>query len=237
MLRHVPTAAAALSLLAALFATGCQLDDGSDANDDESTDSQGDALATHKVDTISTISYAPNSYVIGNAYPGWTDLVQGNAQFSGGPGNPNGASYRWGYLYGENFDFCAWVDASTTKPTGSTSPGAKCGSPQEIDTPYFVAHFTNGTHNHLAGDGSLTHMHYAGSGCTDKNGYGNVEPWRVPATPANKFGVVPDGQELLWRYVSRDGNWVMVRQPGEIAAGRPNWYFVRRGCVSLANAD
>src|SRR5262249_6430534 len=162
---------------------------------------------------ISTISYAPNSFVIGNAYPGWTDIIQGPAQFSSGPGNPNGVYYRWGYLYGENFDRCAWLDDDALNAVTSKHVANECGNPQEIDTPYFSETFTNGMRNHLAGDGSVTHMHYAGSGCSDHNGYGNVAPWRAPATPANSRGEVPDGHELLWRYVSKDGDWVLVRDP------------------------
>jgi len=227
----------AFATVALLFGSGCVPGDTSDGSEDPLTDPLGEALSTHKVDTISTISYAPNSFVIGNAYPGWTELAQGKPQFSAGPGNPNGAAYQWGYLYGENFDFCAWVNAATTKPTGQVYNGAKCGPPQEINTPYFLAKFTNGMHNQKAGDGSLTHMHYAGSGCSDKNGYGNVEPWRVPATPANGMGAIPDGQELLWRYVSKDGKWVLVRQPGANDPNKPNWFFVHRGCVSLAIVD
>ncbi|MGH7282487.1 MAG: hypothetical protein ACRELY_13250 [Polyangiaceae bacterium] len=208
---------------------GCS---GTDGTDDSAT-SDDEELSVKKIDRITTISYAPNSYVIGNAYPGWTDDVQGNAQFSKGPGNENGASYRWGFLFGENFDKCAWVGTETATG-GSKKDGSRCGSPQEIDTPHFMATFTNGEHNALAGDGSDTHMHYSGSGCTNKNGYGNVEPWRVPATPANIVGQIPDGKLLKWRYASRDGHWVLVRDPAP-PANRPNWYFVQRGCVSLAN--
>jgi hypothetical protein len=190
-------------------------------------------LSVHKVDRITTISYAPNSFVIGNAYPGWTDDVQGDPQFSHGPGNPQGSSYRWGFLCGENFDHCAWIEDSASAGSGHEQAW-KCGAPQEIDTPYFLATYTNGMTNHLPGDGSLTTMHWAGSGCTDRNGYGNVAPWRVPATPANSVGVIPNGRPLRWRYVSKDGAWVLVRDASGVA---PNWYFVHRGCVSLANAD
>jgi hypothetical protein len=59
----------------------------------------------------------------------------------------------------------------------------------------------------------------------------------VPATPSNPRGTVPDGRELRWRYVSKDGDWVLVRDPGVSSAGEPNWYFVQRGCVSLANRN
>ena len=194
-----------------------------------------EALSIKKVDAITTISYAPNSFVIGNAYPGWTDLVQGNPQFSHGAGNESGDFYRWGYIYGEAFDRCAWVGNQDIND-GVHEDGDACGSPQEIDTPSFWVTYTNGEHNDLAGDGSVTHMHYAGSGCSDQNGYGNVEPWRVPATPGNSLGAVPDGKTLLWRYVTKDGNWVLVRDPAP-PANAPNWYFVHRGCVSVANTN
>ena len=206
---------------------------------DEQVDSTGEALSSrHSVHSISTISYAPNSFVIGNAYPGWTDDVQGDPQFSKGPGNTTGASYRWGFIYGEGFDHCAWIENQTLK--GQTSPrsSTRCGARQEIDTPHFVATYTNGIRNHLPGDGSLTHMQYNGSGCSDHLGYGNVDPWKVPAVPKNATAVVPNGHALRWRYVSKDGDWVMVHDAtNNGSATVPNWYFVQRGCVSLANAD
>ena len=183
---------------------------------------------------LATLSYAPNSFVIGNAFPGWTDIIQGPAQFSSGPGNPNGASYRWGYLYGEEFDRCAWIDDGSVDPTTSHHGANDCGTPQQIDTAMFLATYTNGEHNQLAGDGSITYMQYDGSGCTDREAYANVAPWRVPATPANRLGEIPNGRELRWRYVTRDGHWVLVRDSAA-ATGEPNWYFVHRGCVSVAN--
>ena len=49
---------------------------------------------------------------------------------------------------------------------------------------------------------------------------------------------LPDGHTLLWRYVSRDGIWVLVRDPANTgSATEPNWYFVHRGCVSLENTN
>jgi hypothetical protein len=218
-------------LLLGLTLTGCITDVDGDSSLDVSPDS-----VRSTVHAITTISYAPNSYVIGNAYPGWTDVVQGGGQVSYGPGNPKGADYRWGYLFGENFDHCAWVNNTSVEADTTTHGNNDCGDPQEIDTPFFMDTFTDGIHNDLAGDGSLTHMKYDGAGCTDTNGYGNVEPWRQPATPANSRGAVTDGAELFWRYVSKDGDWVLVRDPSP-PENTPNWYFVHRGCVSVANVD
>ena len=222
-----------LVMLVALV-PACVVGDGTDASD-PGIDISADSVHS-TVRRITTISYAPNSFVIGNAYGGWTDIDQGAPQFSHGPGNEGGAYYRWGYLYGENFDRCAWINDNDLDATTTHHGTNKCGSPQEIDDNYFYPTFTNGEHNQLAGDGSITHMQYDGSGCTDKTGYGNVEPWRSPATPANPVGVIPDGKELRWRYVTRDGHWVLVRDPAP-PAGQPNWYFVHRGCVSVANLN
>ena len=122
-------------------------------HDAQSVGSSSEALAVHQVNGITTISYAPNSFVIGNAYPGWTDDVRGNPQFSSGPGNTDGVSYRWGFLYGESFDHCAWID--NARSSGSTDEDtSRCGTPQQIDTPYFFATYTDGIHNDNAGDGS-----------------------------------------------------------------------------------
>jgi len=227
---------AVVLMLALPLASGCASPTADDGDTESGTD---EALSVrHTVQSISTISYAPNSFVIGNAYPGWHDDVQGAAQFSKGPGNTDGVSYRWGYLYGEGFDRCAWLGSGALPGAGANESGSRCNDRQEIDTPLFAATYTDGTRNHLAGDGSLTHMHYAGSGCTDKNGYGNVGPWKVPAQPTNSLGPIADGHDLRWRYVSKDGHWVLVHDSSHDGSKTlPNWYFVRRGCVSLANAD
>ncbi len=190
-------------------------------------------VATHgNVKKSYTISYAPNSYVVGNVYAGWTDDVRGHEVFGKGPGNSKGVNYQCGFIFGTNFDHCGWIDHTVVSGSGSSEA---CGNdcPATYDTSLFKPTYTDGTINPDDSDGSPTHMHYSGSGCSDKNGYGNVSPWRVPAKPANSVGEVPDGKLLLWRYVTKDGHWVLVRDP-EPPSGQPNWYFVHRGCVSLA---
>jgi hypothetical protein len=190
-------------------------------------------VAAHgNVKSLYTISYAPNSFVIGNAYPGWTDDLRGGTIFQKGGGNPKGVHYQCGFLFGENFDHCGWIDRNVVSGSAEdTSCGSGCAD--DYDTSLFKKTYTNGTVNPGVSDGQETHMHYSGSGCTDYQGFGNVSPWREPAKPANSLGNVPDGKLLLWRYVSKDGHWVLVRDP-EPPKGKPNWYFVQRGCVSLA---
>ncbi len=175
---------------------------------------------------VAQISYAPNSYIIGNAYPGWTDRIQGEAQFASGPGNPDGAYYRWGHIYGPNFNDCGWIEDGQAPATNDAADA--CGTPQQIDTPHFRATYTNGTISPNAGDGN-TATRTGATGCD--TGYGNVEPWSVPATPENPRAVAGT-DTLLWRYVTKDSNWVMVRDV-VAAAGLPNWFFMPVGCLTL----
>ncbi len=76
-------------------------------------------------------------------------------------------------------------------------------------------------------------MDYLSSGCGDHTSYGNVDPWRVPASPHDRqpSGAVPDGKLLYWRYTSKDARWAMVFDPAP-APGDTNWYFVERACLT-----
>ncbi len=72
--------------------------------------------------------------------------------------------------------------------------------------------------------------------------YANVQPWLdAPAPlerPVRTIAVAPGGTLLKWRYVTRDGRWVLVRDPSiVIAADQPGgealvpWGFVPRACL------
>jgi len=80
----------------------------------------------------------------------------------------------------------------------------------------------------------------AGAGCGSYNGahitgYGNVRPWEVPARPSAPIATsLAYGAPVRWRYISRDGKWVMVRNPaaGDTdGVGVQGWYFLPRGCL------
>lgn len=186
------------------------------------------AAQNETVNEIATISYAPNSFVIGNTYSGWTDVIQGNAE-----GGGNGINYRWGYLYGPQFDGCAWIGDGQASATGPANN--RCGTPQQQDTGLFTATYTNGTVSSGVGDGSPT-TRTGAAGCD--TGYGNIEPWRVPATPGDPRSVAVT-DNLLWRYVSKDSNWVLVRDtdtPSTVnnpGANVPNWFFMPASCLNL----
>jgi hypothetical protein len=201
-----------------------------------STDSSqsADLGKTSAVSPAGTISYAPNSYVIGNAYDDFTDTMHGQAVFGSGSGNENGDWYQCGDLSGPGFDHCGWVSSSEVSGSGdSKSCGAGC--PGGADLSLFTSTYTDGTITPPTGGPVASHMYYGWAGCNDLSGYGNVSPWAVPAKPANRLGVVPNRHDLQWRYVSKDGNWVLVHD-GSPPSGFPNWYFVQSACVSLGSA-
>lgn len=168
---------------------------------------------------------APSSYVIGTAYRGWTDDVHGDGV----------DGYRWGRVYGD-LNTCLWTYSGAV--TGSTPINDSCSGA----TTYPTSWFTNGQIGGGTDDGAWVAT-VAGPGCATWDGvhivgYGNVRPWQVPASPTQALpGVVALGQSVLWRYVSRDGQWVMIHDPNSgqtDGVGLQGWYFMPRGCLPPA---
>jgi hypothetical protein len=84
----------------------------------------------------------------------------------------------------------------------------------------------------------LVHAHEVRRlGCIDKNGYGNVHRWKVPAQPENTTALLPNGRALRWRYVSKIRPLGVGARQHEQPLDNPDWYFVYRGCVSAGNAN
>jgi hypothetical protein len=182
-----------------------------------------DAAVRKHVDTDYTLlRRSPASYVIGTAYRGWTADIQGPA--SGG--------YRWAHVYG-TINECLWIYGGAV--AGTTPHDNACGSARTWST----SEFTNGQISSGASDGS-TVATVAGAGCGTWDGvhitaYGNVSPWDVPAHASQPLqSNVALGQTVKWRYVSRDGSFVMVRDPrggSTDGVGLQSWYFLPRGCL------
>ncbi|WP_328535331.1 hypothetical protein [Streptomyces sp. NBC_00344] len=186
-------------------------------------DSTAQAAVRKQVTTDYTLlRRSPASYVLGTAYRNWTVDVHGDQN--------NG--YRWGRVFGD-LNTCLWTYSGAL--AGDAAADDSCGAATTLPT----SMFTNGQIGGSADDGA-TVATVAGAGCATWDGshitgYGNVRPWDVPAgasAPVN--GQVTIGQTVLWRYVSRDGNWVMVRDPragGTDGQGLQGWYFMPRGCL------
>jgi hypothetical protein len=182
-----------------------------------------DAAVRKQVTTDYTLlRRSPASYVIGTAYRNWTADVHGG-EVSG---------YRWARVYGD-LNTCIWIYSGAV--AGSQSIGDSCGAATTMPT----SQFTNGQISGGANDGSSVAT-VAGAGCATWDGahiigYGNVRPWQVPASASEALpGQVALGQTVLWRYVTRDGSFVMVRDPragGTDGVGLQGWYFMPRGCL------
>jgi hypothetical protein len=64
--------------------------------------------------------------------------------------------------------------------------------------------------------------------------YGNVYPWRSATTVGSDWlRTDGTGQQLFWRYVTKDGKWVLVRDPSvpDTSEWRGRWAFVSRKCL------
>jgi hypothetical protein len=185
-----------------------------------------------------TIRNAPPAlgagYVIGNART--TSHVKVDIL-----GRENGMVY--GYIWG-NFRHCGWVyESNLSDPLAAPAKGT-CSA--GANHHYSFRSFSNGQRNCQPGHcstGSTAHVDYGASGCaaTGQAGkaYANVIPFKAPAQPHDLYGTLRDKSYLLWRYVTKDGNWVMVRDAHvKSRAGFPDtasdWYFVNRHCLRLS---
>jgi hypothetical protein len=149
----------------------------------------------------------------------------------------------YGYIWG-NFRHCGWVYEANLSDPVSDPPKGRCSA--GANHHYSFKSFSNGQRNCQPGhcsNGSSAHIDYGASGCaaTGQAGkaYANVNPFKVPAEPHDLYGTLKDTSYVLWRYVSKDGNWVMVHdghvhsRPG-FPATASDWYFVNRHCLKLS---
>ena len=167
----------------------------------------------------------PHAYVVGTAYRG--DTIDVQQVQSGG--------YRWGHVNG-NLDVCAWTSDS------ALSQGPAAPDVCRHEAPRAVERFTNGQVSPAGTDGTPARFTPTAPGCnTYPNravpGFGNVKPWLVPAQPTNQLANVSltAQDQVLWRYVSADGGWVMVRVPkfgATDGTGTQSWMFVQRACLT-----
>ncbi|WP_242908719.1 hypothetical protein [Actinomadura terrae] len=190
-------------------------------------------------------------YVIGNALtarPGHKgvaiDLV--------GPGR---RGFRYGQIHGQ-LNFCAWISvkAKTTKAGRVSTPHCPGGTAGRVlPASKFMYRQSNGKllrncEPGKCGDGSSAAVRPARCAAQYHGSvpvYGNVLPWLRKSSPHDRYATIrARSYKVLWRYVSRDGDWVMVRDThADNSAARrnagfnthaSNWFFVPRVCVQDA---
>jgi hypothetical protein len=174
-----------------------------------------------------TVRNAPGAYVIGDARDGTAVTLE-----------RSGSRGRWWLgSAGKPVGHCGWVlgaelpDLATDRHRHPVGGRPGCHSLRARE-------FSDGVKNSAPhNDGAKARL-VTGPGCDSKQlaAYGNVSPWESRSQPRDRFRPLGDGVRVLWRYVSRDRKWVMVRDPDwSPALGGTNWFFVRTRC--LANAQ
>ncbi len=172
-----------------------------------------------------TFRRGPQSFAIGNAADGWRFDV-GSA--SGG--------YAYGYLEApdNHIQKCAWIDMSNLEGTGSgTTPSCSLSS---TVLPFAVTDFASYVNCTACSDAYRVTIRDTAE-CTDHWFYANVKPWRSSTSPTDPvLSFVPGTTKFDWRYITKDGNWVMGRVPfnpdGTLRHdGSGAWLFVQRGCL------
>ena len=195
--------------------------------------------SVHKVNGITTsISYAPNSTYCHRQCLPELDRRRAReaAQFESGPGNPKGVSYRWASCTAR----ASIVAPGSTRRSGPAArpkrTPAGAGAPQQIDTPYFFATYTNGIHNDInAGDG-FAHAH-ALCRCRvqrSKRVWERKRPTRGrfrprPTTRSARFPMGARSSGATCRATGTGCSCATRRRPGPPPS--QNWYFVHRGCT------
>jgi len=182
-----------------------------------------------------TISYAPNSFVIGNAYPSWTDDVQGNPQFESGPGNPKGVSYRWDSSTARASIAArgSTTSARPARPTRTPAAAAlRSRSTRRTSSRRTPAAFTTRT------PGMVAHAHALCRGRVQRsNRVRQRRSLEGPATPDNFSARSPMGARCSGATCRAMGSGSSCATDEDGSATEPNWYFVHRGCVSLENKN
>ncbi len=169
----------------------------------------------------------PHSYVLGTGYRGWTVDVQDAAS----------EAYRWGHVYG-SLDACLWIFEGAVRAGGEEVPDACRHDDRVLPDAAFASAIYGG-----ADDGADVFVVADAAACptwdgVHVTGYGNVRPWLDVTAPSEPLQTqVALGGQVKRRYLSRDGRFVMVRDPALGAAdgvGLQAWFFVPVTCLTEA---
>ncbi len=173
----------------------------------------------------------PHGFVIGQAYRGQGVTVQQAPQ----------EGYQWARI-GNNFNDCAWIFQGAVKTTGSAGDSCRHDNRGISESRFarFIALGGDTAGNPANGtDGLPAHIDVTGPNCAAKHGdhtpaFGNVNAIEGTTSAKDHLFLVPHGHPVLWRYLTRDYQWFMVRDPSRgptDGTGAPSWYYVYSGCV------
>lgn len=160
-------------------------------------------------------TYARNTvagYVLGGAHSEWTfDAV----------GSESANDWFVGYLYGSTYQGCGWILAQDLKSKSGT-PKVYCSSGWQLSE----SGFSNGQFNCSNGCGAGLKVDTTAAA----QAYANVRPWEVPNEPTGATWSVEKGACVEWRYVTKAGSYVMVKNPAK-ADSEDSWAFIPRSSL------
>lgn len=159
--------------------------------------------------TWATARNAISGYVLGELANGWTfDAVDRTTDFS----------WYEGYAYGD-YQQCAWVLAQNlNSKTGTAASLCPSGVNWSMDPSTFATGFNCSG----CGTGEAVNL------VANATEWAEVRPWNVPASgPYDALRGANATQCVEWRYVSKDGNWVMAKDRS-VADTAGSWVFIPR---------
>jgi hypothetical protein len=159
---------------------------------------------------FATIRNIPGGLVVGNCRGGSIAYQHGQ--------DANGT---WGFDYVSSFNNCGWLLYSNTPLQNNNSNNHCLNSPTNPALSSFA--FYSNCAPQTCSDGSPIYLQ---SNC---QAYANVNPEVPHSGGVDPTWVFAAGEMLLWRYVTADNNYIMVRHPG-ISTGDGNWVFLPSGC-------
>ncbi len=218
-------------------------------------DSRIDLTASPTTDSFQTLgAVTPTRYYIGTN-SGWVTLKGVPYGFALGLGK-NGwgidigqqaTGSRMGYVKGTTMNNvngytgpsvgrCLWVlDNQATQLTGGAAQN-DCRSVPSINRDSEFMSFYNGD-NYCQPDGSCDGTPTQINGSTCPGGapvLGNVRPW-TSQTVWGDYGIytIPPNAWIRWRWVTKDYQFIMVRNPNSSAQGGPaqDWGFIPATCL------
>jgi hypothetical protein len=194
-------------------------------NDPEDTPEDSEESDPYVWTSVRGYGATPKSYVIGNCHDDWALSVE----------KPDAGEGMSGAYINDEFGGCGYITRANVETLGgSSAPACGSGYPHVED---FGQYFN--CSNALARQEQ----------CSNRDGtavpndeachrYFNVRPWKdvtQPQTELPFLSAVPAKNKkgtdrFKWRYVTRDGRYVLVKDTGR-ASGTGRWIFVNRSCL------
>lgn len=202
----------------------------------------------------------PTRYVISTS-SGWVSLRSVPGDFAVGLGRDGWGidvgryadGYRMGYVTGTSVpngqptantvEKCLWVgDSQASIPTGGAATRDCSAAPSLGPTSYMALFNGNRRGVNCFGEGLSwtcdgTDARINASYCPyGAPVLGNVQPWRPGLGLWGNYGLytIPPDSVVKWRYVTKDYQFAMIRNPGSVAQGGPrqDWGFIPSICLA-----